>query len=210
MSKPRSRPFLALVAALALGACASTAALGVAPNQPSYVASVEVIQHDASAPPAFADSLREAVLANAAFYGSAGRPLALRIDLDRVHFKNALQAMIIGDNNQTAGRVAVIDSTAGTQLGAFNVQVDAEQRGVNGGSLAMGVIGALDPTGIVSIASAAGSAASADINRSGTASGMRINFAAETLRQTFGDDRTDVVNDAREDQLRAERRMQAR
>ncbi len=208
MTKHSSRIVVGLVAALALGACASTAALGVASSPASHVASVEVIQHDASAPPAFADSLREAVLANAAFYGSAGRPIALRIDLDRVHFKNALQAMIIGDNNQTTGRVAVLDPAAGTQLGAFNVQVDAEPRGVNGGSLAIDLIGAIDPTGIVGIASTVGSAASADINRSGTASGMRANFAAETLRQTFGDDRTEIVNDAREEQLRAERRAQ--
>jgi len=74
-----------LLPALTLGACA-TAAGGISANELTYVESVQVIEHDASAPAAFADSLREAVVAGAAFYGATGRPIALRIDLDKVHF----------------------------------------------------------------------------------------------------------------------------
>jgi hypothetical protein len=193
-----------MLAALILSACASTAAPGIAAKEPAYISSVEVIEHDTSAPPAFADALRDAVLATAVFYGNTGRAITLRIDVDRVHFKNTLQAMFIGDNNLASGRVAVLDPATATQLGAFPVQVDAERPGGGTGSFALDVIGVFDPTGLVSIASAAGSAASADINRSGTAIGMRVNFAAETLRQTFGDAKARVANKAQQDQARAQ------
>lgn len=122
--------------------------------------------------------------------------------MNRVHFKNALQAMIIGDNNLTSGRVTVLDPATSVQLGAFPVQVDAERPGGGNGWFAMDMIGMFDPTGLVSIASAAGNAASADINRSGTAVGMRINFAAETLRQTFGDAKARVALKAQQGEAR--------
>jgi hypothetical protein len=193
----KSWSFALLFAALALGACASTAVGVTSLTEPTYVASVEVIAHDNSIPPAFADALREAVLNEAAFYGQAGRPMTLKIDLDRVHFKNALQALIIGDDNEAKGRVTVLDTAAQTQMGAFEVQVDAERSGMSGGSIAMAVVGAVDPTGYVDIGTTLASAASADINRSGTAVQMRANFAADTLRQTYGDARARAVNSAR-------------
>jgi hypothetical protein len=190
-----------LLPALTLGACA-TAAGGISANELTYVQSVQVIEHDASAPAAFADSLREAVIAGAAFYGATGRPIALRIDLDKVHFKNALRALTIGDDNQAVGRVAVLDPLTGQQLGSFGVDVNAEASGLSVSFFAIAVVGAFDPTGIVDIAAAVGDAASADINRSGTAAGMRANLTAETLRQTFGDAKTRAVVSARQNQRR--------
>ena len=98
-------------------------------NEPTYVESVEVIEHDTSAPAAFAGTLREAVLVGAAFYGTTGRPITLKIDVDKVHFKNALRALTIGDDNQTEARVAVFDRPSGDQLATFAVQANADTSG---------------------------------------------------------------------------------
>ena len=89
------------------------------------------------------------------------------------------------------------------------VCANADASGQLAGSIAIGVIGAFDPTGIVDIAGAVGSAASADINRSGTATAMRANLAAETLRQTFGDARTRAVTVAKQNQARQQRQTNA-
>jgi hypothetical protein len=190
----------ALFAAFALSACASAGAPGVAPaSEPSFVSSVTVVQHDASAPANFADSLRDTVLKGALLYGTSGRPIALNIDLDKVHFKNPLKALVIGDNSMTTGHVAVLDQSTGAQLGTFKVQVDAERPSAagTGASIAMFLGEAFDPTGISGMVDMAGNAASADINRGGAASAMRANFAAETLRQTFGDAKTRAAKSAK-------------
>ena len=196
--------FAGALSALVLCACASApASVGVS-NEPTYVAAVEVVQGDAAIPDGFADALRTVVLTEAAFYGTTGRPITVRIDLNRVHFKNVLQAMIVGDNNDARGQVTVLDTSVGQQMARFAVRVDAERsHGVSGGGVAMGVLEVLDPTGILAIGHAVGSASSADINRSGTAVAMRANFADETLRQTFGDARTRAVIQARQQATRA-------
>ena len=64
--------------------------------------------------------------------------------------------------------------------------------------IASAVLGAFDPTGLVDISAAAGSAASADINRAGTTGGMIINFTQQTLRQVFGDAKVKAVEQARQ------------
>jgi hypothetical protein len=202
MSQSRTTgPVAAITALLLLSGCASTPAPSA--NEQTHVGVVEVVRHDPGGA-GFDVLLRETVLRQASFYGDGGRPITLRIELERVHFKNPLKAMLIGDDNQARGRVSVIDPATGQETAAFKVQVDAERGGMSGASIAMAVIGAFDPTGVVDIGSAAGSAASADINRSGTARAMSANFAAETLRQTYGDARAREV--AKEAQARARAR----
>jgi hypothetical protein len=190
-----------LLWALALGAHATVpAAVG---DQPAYVAAVEVVQSDASVPAGFAEELRTVVLSEAALYGSSGRALAVRIDVSRIHFKNPVQAMLIGDNNDARGQVVVRDAVTGEQLASFQVRVDAERsHGISGAGVAMGILELLDPTGIVGIGNAVGNASSADINHSGTVVQMRRNLADETLRRTFGDTRTRAVIRARQEALR--------
>jgi hypothetical protein len=195
-----------LLSALALCACATSSPSAGVSTEPTYVAAVEVVQSDASVPDGFADALRTVVLSEAAFYGTSGRPITVRIDINHVHFKNVVQALLIGDNNDARGRVTVVDASAGQQMASFEVRVDAERsHGVSGAGLAMGVLEVLDPTGILAIGHAVGSASSADINRSGTAVAMRANLADETLRQTFGDARTRAVIHARQEELRNSR-----
>ena len=189
-------------AALALCSCASAAPGVMFGNETTYVESVEVLEHDNTAPVAFANALREAVLTGATFYGTTGRPITLRVDVDKVHFKNALRALTIGDDNQADARVAVFDRPTGQQIASFEVSANADESGQLATSIAIGIIGTLDPTGIVGIADAIGSAVSADINRSGTATAMRANLAAETLRKTFGDARTRAVTVARQNKAR--------
>lgn len=157
-----------LLAVLALCGCASAAPGVMAGNETTYIESVEIVEHDTSAPAGFADTLRETVLKGAASYGATGRPITLRVDVDEVHFKNALKALTTGDDNQAKARIAVFDRPTGQQLASFVVYANADVSGQLATSIAIGVIGAFDPTGIIDIADAIGSAASADINRSGT------------------------------------------
>jgi hypothetical protein len=180
-----------------LTACVAVAgaARGVAwANVPTHVGAVEVVQHDASAPPAFAGALRDDIIREAALYGDAGLPIALRVDLDKVHLKNAAKAMLIGDDYLTKGRVAVVDPATGQPLGTFEIRVNAQRHGHLGASIAMTVVEALDPTGYVAVGTMAAGAASAGINRSGAEATMSANFAVETLRQTFGDSRARAVH----------------
>ena len=192
-TKPRHLSGLAAVlGALLLGACASTRAPTA--NEQTHVGTVEVVGRDRASDAAFADTLREAVIREGALYGNAGRPITLRIALTRVHFKNALQTLVIGDNNYVYGQVAVIDPATGQQTSAFPVKVD-DRRGVTAGSVAMGVARIADPVGVMNVVSAV------TINRSAAAAAMSDNFAAATLRQTYGDARAKIV--ARERQARA-------
>ena len=195
-----------ILSAMALCACATrSVSVGVS-NEPTFVSAVEVVQSDTAVPNGFGDALRTVVLSEAAFYGTTGRPLTVRIDISRVHFKNVVQALVIGDNNDARGQVTVLDAE-GKEMANFPVRVDAERsHGVSGGGLAMGVLEVFDPTGVLAIGHAVGSASSADINRSGTAVAMRANFADETLRQTFGDTRTRAVIAKRQQELRHARR----
>ena len=175
----------ALLGALFLSACASTQHAPTA-NEQTHVAAVEVVQHGSAAAVAFAVPLREAVLREATLYGNAGRPINLRIELTRVHFKNPLQTLVIGDNNYAYGQVAVIDPATGQQTSAFTVKVD-DRRGVSVGSVAMGVMRVADPVGVMNVVNAV------SINRSSASAAMSENFATSTLRHTYGDARAKAV-----------------
>jgi hypothetical protein len=181
--------FAGLALSAALAACATTAPPA---NDQTHIGIVEVVPKD-PAGQAFGDLLHDALLRQAAFYGDAGRPITLRITLDKVHFKNPLKALIVGDDNQAKGVVSVVDPASGQETTSFKVQVDAERGGLNGGSIALMVIGAFDPTGLIDIGAAAGAATSASLHHSATAAQMSVNFATETLRQTYGDARAKAV-----------------
>ncbi len=154
-------------------------------GEASYVAAVTVLPPASGAPTAFVEGLRAAVEAEAALYGAVGRPVVVNIQVDKAHLKNPVKAMLMGDDNIAAGHVVVVDQAGGQTLGSFAVKVDAERH--RGMSLAMTLIGAVDPTGYLDIATTVASAGSATVNRSATELALDANFAAETLRQTFGD-----------------------
>ncbi len=184
----RTRQGILFIALLWAGAAAPVVAGSrglVAPGQSAYVAAVEVVQGDARAPAGFADGLRTAVTAEAALYGAVGQAVVLRITIDKVHLKNAVASMIIGDDNQAAGHVDAVDQATGQPLGSFKVKVNAERH--REASIAMAIVGAVDPTGYVDVASMVAGAGSAAFDHSGTEAAMGLNFAAATLRQTFGD-----------------------
>jgi hypothetical protein len=183
----------ALVLTVDVAAAAARPARGLAfAGEEAHVAAVEIVQHDTGAPPAFAEGLRSAMLAEAGLYGAAGQPVVLKVDLDRVRLKNPVKSMLIGDNSITAGHVAVVDQASGQTLGSFAVRVDAERH--RGASIAMAVVGAIDPTGYVDIATTVGGAGAAVANRSGAEIAMSANFAEEALRQTFGDARAKAAH----------------
>ena len=169
-----------LLGTLLLGACASTSAPTA--NEQTHVTKVEIIQHDAAAA-TFGDTLREAVLRQAALYGDAGRPITLRIEITRLHFKNAVQNLIIGDNNYVYGKVGVIDPATGQQTSTFTVKVDDRKGGL--ASAGFAVVTLVDPTGLIS--------KSVGLNHSSTAAALSSNFATETLRQTYGAARAKAV-----------------
>ena len=195
MRHAKSLGLAALFWALSVGAAAAAPARGVtAAIEPAHVATVEVVGNDPTVPAAFAETVRGAVLREAVLYGDGGQPIALKIDLDKVHFKNAVAAMLVGDNSIAKGRVTVVDPATGQPIGTFAVKVNADRRGAAGGGIALFLVGALDPTGYVDVATTAASAGSADLNRSGTAAVMSANFAREALRQTFGDAKAKVAH----------------
>lgn len=194
MFPPKLSRFAFLLATLALSACASTRSAGVLKgNGPAHVAAVEVVSAGSAIPPEFASQLHSAVIKAAALYGDAGQPITIQIGLNTVHYKNPLKAMVIGDNSSAKGGVTIHDKASGQQLGNFAVTVDAERpksaTGIGAG-IALFLAEAADPTGAVGMAHVVVNASSATINRKGAASGLCANFAAETLRMTFGDART--------------------
>ena len=184
----------ALLVALLFGSCASTSAPTA--NGQTHVATVEVTHPDRAHAADFAGTLREAVMREAALYGSEGRPITLRIALTRVHFKNPLQTLVVGDNNYVYGQVAVIDPATGQQTSAFKVKVD-DRRGVTAGSVAMKVIGMADPVGVMNVVN------TVTINRSAASAAMCDNFATATLRHTYGDARAKAVAQERKAALKA-------
>ena len=194
--RPHHLPRLAaLLGALLLGACATTTRAPSA-NEQTHVAAVEVSHPDRASAAGFADTLREAVLREGARYGNAGRPITLRIALTRVHFKNPLQTLVIGDNNYVYGQVAVIDPATGQQTSAFTVKVD-DRRGVTAGSVAMKVLGMADPVGVMNVVK------TVMINHSTAAAAMSENFATAALRKTYGDARANAVAAERKAQAKA-------
>ena len=195
MLPTKTSSLAALLGTLLLSACASTPAPTA--NQQTHVATVEIVHQPAGAVD-FGGLLRGAVIREAALYGNEGRPITLQIDVTRVHFKNPLQAVLLSDDNEARGQVAVIDPATGQQTSNFEVRVNAEKRGLSGAEVAMFVAGVADPTGFVDLGTTAASAMSATVNRSGTAARMSANFAIETLRQTYGDARAKAVAKERE------------
>ena len=183
---------------LLLAWCAGASASGSGVAGPgTYVATVDVSQNDAEAPAGLADALRDAVLKEAASYGDAGTPIAVKIEIDRVHFKNPAAAMLIGDDNRTEGRVRIVDPASGTELGSFSVEVDSSKPEDMAAEIGLDVAGAFDPTGAVDVAHMAGDAGSANIDRAGTTNRMITNFAEEALRRTFGDARARAARSTR-------------
>ena len=120
-----------------------------------------------------------------------------------MHFKNPLLALTVGDDNDARGQVAVVDPVTGQQTSSFEVRVNAERRGLSGAGVAMFVAGIIDPTGLVDMGTTTATAMSATVNRSGAAAAMSANFAIETLRQTYGDDRAKAVAKEREARAKA-------
>jgi hypothetical protein len=163
--------------ALALGAGA--AVKGVV-GQPSHVGAVDVVEHDGGAPAGFADMVRADALKEAALFGADGAAISLKIEIDKVHFKNVMKAMLLGDENYVQGQVAVVDAASGQPLGTFKFYVYGDRP--NAGQR---VLAAIDPTGIVGMTQAmsANDPAKEQVV-------MAANFAEEALRQTFGEARS--------------------
>ena len=191
--------FAFLLMSLALGACASKSAGVLTGNGPARVAAVEVVATGSAISPEFPGQLHDAVVKAGALYGNAGQPLTVKVGLDKVHYKNMLKALVIGDSCVAKGHVSVFDQASGKQMGTFPVMVNAERptAATRGAGVALFLIECVDPTGAVGMAHTVASASSAAVNRSGAAAGLCANFAAETLRQTFGDARTKAAKLAR-------------
>ena len=176
----------AMLGALLLSGCATTGGPAATANAQTHVGNVEVSSRERASDTAFAGILREAVIREAALYGNEGRAITLRIALTRVHFKNPLQTLVMGDNNYVYGQVAVIDPATGQQTSTFQVKVD-DRRGVTAGSVAMKVLGMADPVGVMNVVNAV------SINRSSASAAMSDNFATAALRRTYGDTRAKAV-----------------
>jgi hypothetical protein len=193
MFPPKLSRIVLLLASLTVSGCATKSAGVLRGNGPAHVAAVEVIGAGSAITPEFSSQLHAAVIKAAALYGNAGQPVTIQIGLDKVHYKNPLKALVGGDDNLAKGGVSVLDKASGQQLGTFAVRVNAERPSSAasvGTGIALFLVEAADPTGAVGVAHVVADASSATLNRKGTSAGLCANFAAETLRQTFGDERT--------------------
>ncbi len=186
------------LAGLALAGCAHAAMLPE--KEPNHIGSVDVVLHDKAAPPAFAEALRLTVVREAAFYGDGGKPYDLKIDIDKVHFKNLIAAMLIGDSSHTDGSVTLTDPAGGPPKTSGKLEVTAERNAFSGVSIGEMVIGMLDPTGFVSLATTVGDASSATFFKNGTAATMVDNFADMALWQSFGDAKRQAAHTAKQKQ----------
>ena len=90
--------FAFLLMSLALGACVSKSAGVLTGNGPGRVAAVEVVATGPAISPEFPGQLHDAVIKAGALYGNAGQPLTVKVGLDKVHYKNMLKALVIGDS----------------------------------------------------------------------------------------------------------------
>lgn len=177
---------IGLAGLVSVYAIAAAAAVKGVATPASHVAKVEVVEHDSAAPPGFADMVRDDALKEAALFGADGAAITLKVEIDKVHFKNAMKAMFLGDDNYAMGHVAVVDAASGQVLGTFKFWVNAERPGVG-----MRVLTALDPTGLVGMSQAM---SRTDVSKEQVV--MAANFARETLRQTYGDARSKAVHAA--------------
>jgi hypothetical protein len=187
----QSRAIHGLLAAgcLLLCPCAAVSAPGLETSaNPGYVAAVEVTPRGPDISATFVETLKQALLAEAAEYGASGRPLTVRVDLEKLHFKNAAKALLIGDDNMAKGRVEVVDPATGQAEGTFQVRVNADRGGAG-----VGLLTVLDPTGVSEVAvAAAGSGGGSRVE-----AGLSSNFAMETMRRVYGDARARQVHRAR-------------
>lgn len=58
-----------------------------------------------------------------------GRPVFLRITIDRLHTADTTLAILVASSDTLDGRVDVIDAVSGKSLGAFRVSIDKMQSG---------------------------------------------------------------------------------
>lgn len=125
--------FAAVVLASSLTACVNHPPLVA---KTSFIESVDVEVKPEVAPAALASMVSGSVKRESTRYGRAGEAKHLRIAITRLHYKNALQSLLIGDANNMAAKVAVVDKATGKAHGEFETSV-IDSAALNGLSGAM-------------------------------------------------------------------------
>jgi hypothetical protein len=157
----------------------------------AHIENVEVAV-PADAPPAFAESLKEALLKESSLYGTGGRPLTLKVDVRKVHFKGGV-GVLFGDYDVLEGRVTVVDPATGQPQGDFKVEAGSKAPS-SGGSALLGVLSIFDPTGLIGMGQAVSKMGGGHAK---AAFFMCANFSKYALKQTFGSKKAKTAAAAR-------------
>ena len=120
--------------AAALSGCNATTGM-LAPNEPAHISKVQVLLAPNVSSQSFAEMVRAKTMRYAARFQRGGAAKELRIVVERHTYKDPALALLVGDANYVAGRVAVIDAASGR----VQDEVEAAWGDNHGG----GVVGAI-------------------------------------------------------------------
>ena len=126
-----------------LAACSSTSSAtvkGLPPDmaKSAYVKDIDIKSLPANVSPEFDATFRAALATELQKCAKGATPLKLQIAVTLFAPQDAVQTLLIGDSNKIKGTAQLIDATAGTVVGDYDINAS------QGGG---GVIGALAMTG---------------------------------------------------------------
>lgn len=124
--------------ALALGLSACANHPPIVP-QASFIDRVDVELKQDVTSPTIAGMVASKTRRESTRYSRSGEAKHLRIAISRLHYKNALQSLLIGDANSIAAHVAVLDGATGKAHGEFDATVidSGALNGVSGVMISM-------------------------------------------------------------------------
>lgn len=120
MPTPHVKLAAVVAAALSLVACNTTQ--GMLGGGPGHVAKVDVTVAPNVGSAAFAEDLGLKIRGHAGRFASGGAERHVRVAVTEVHYKNALQSILIGDGNYASAEVTVIDPATGRTEGPVKAE----------------------------------------------------------------------------------------
>lgn len=129
MPEPHVKLAAVVAAALSLVACNTTQ--GMLGGGSAHVAKVDVSLAPNVGSPRFAEALNQKIRGQSGRFASGGAARHVRVAVTEVHYKNALQSILIGDGNYASAEVTVVDPATGGIVGPVKAEA-IEGSGPNG------------------------------------------------------------------------------
>ena len=129
MPVPHFKLAAVIAAALSLAACNTTQ--GMLGGGPAHVAKVDVSLAPNVGSPRFAEALDSKIRGQSGRFAREGVARHVRVAVTEVHYKDALQSILIGDGNYAAAEVTVVDPATGRTEGPVKAEA-IEGSGPNG------------------------------------------------------------------------------